>query len=91
MDSSERLLKVLTFLYPFRGEEFYYPSWILLRQLDEDNLTENEYYELMDTLEDNGYAVILKGQTDYTTFAIKITSLGVDYLQKASKFRGRPR
>jgi DNA-binding MarR family transcriptional regulator len=78
----ERCYRILAELYPFRGEEFYYPIWHLLRHLEDDNLKFAEYDALLDELYKNGYAVVLHGKTDFTTHALKITPLGVAYFQK---------
>ncbi len=79
MTLQERVYRVLGELYPFRGEEFYYPLWHLLRHLDDDELRLPEYDALLDELYKNGYTVILHGKTDFTTHALKITPAGVAY------------
>ena len=81
----ERCYRILAELYPFRGEEFYYPIWHLLRHLEDDNLKFPEYDALLDELYKNGYAVVLHGKTDFTTHALKITPLGVAHFLKVRK------
>ncbi len=82
MTLQERCYRILGELYPFRGDEFYYPIWHLLRHLDDDDLRFPEYDAILDELYKNGYAVVLHGKTDFTTHALKITPEGVAYFQK---------